>query len=80
MGRPTDYRQETADAICERLANGESLRAICRDDAMPALSAGFNDRPTEASRPFDSKRDGFVIAGGGGVVVMEELEHAFESR
>jgi len=45
-------------------------------DAMPALSAGFNDRPAEASRPFDAKRDGFVIAGGGGVVVLEELEHA----
>ncbi len=45
-------------------------------DAMPALSSGFNDRPTEASRPFDKGRDGFVIAGGGGAVVVEELEHA----
>jgi len=45
-------------------------------DAMPALSSGYNDRPTEASRPFDKGRDGFVIAGGGGAVVVEELEHA----
>ena len=40
------------------------------------LSSGFNDRPTKASRPYDTARDGFVIAGGGGVVVVEELEHA----
>jgi 3-oxoacyl-[acyl-carrier-protein] synthase-1 len=45
-------------------------------DAMPALSSGFNDTPTKASRPFDTKRDGFVISGGGGCVVLEELEHA----
>ena len=45
-------------------------------DAMPALSGGFNDTPTIASRPFDEDRDGFVIAGGGGVIVLEELEHA----
>ena len=45
-------------------------------DAMPAMSSGFNDRPEQASRPFDTARDGFVIAGGGGVVVLEELEHA----
>jgi 3-oxoacyl-[acyl-carrier-protein] synthase-1 len=43
---------------------------------MPALSSGFNDTPTKASRPFDAKRDGFVISGGGGCVVLEELEHA----
>jgi 3-oxoacyl-[acyl-carrier-protein] synthase-1 len=45
-------------------------------DAMPALSGGYNDTPERASRPFDANRDGFVIAGGGGVVVLEELEHA----
>jgi len=45
-------------------------------DAMPALSSDFNDTPERASRAFDSKRDGFVIAGGGGVLVIEELEHA----
>ena len=45
-------------------------------DAMPALSSDFNDTPERASRAFDTKRDGFVIAGGGGVLVVEELEHA----
>jgi len=45
-------------------------------DAMGALSSKYNDTPTEASRPYDTGRDGFVIAGGGGVVVLEELEHA----
>ena len=45
-------------------------------DAMPALSSNFNDTPEVASRAFDANRDGFVIAGGGAVVVLEELEHA----
>lgn len=45
-------------------------------DAMGALSTKYNDAPETASRPFDTGRDGFVIAGGGGMVVMEELEHA----
>jgi 3-oxoacyl-[acyl-carrier-protein] synthase-1 len=45
-------------------------------DAMGALSTKYNDAPETASRPFDSKRDGFVIAGGGGMLVLEELEHA----
>lgn len=45
-------------------------------DAMGALSSKYNDRPEVASRPYDANRDGFVIAGGGGIVVLEELEHA----
>ena len=45
-------------------------------DGMKALSTNFNDAPESASRPFDIDRDGFVISGGGGVVVMEEYEHA----
>ena len=45
-------------------------------DAMPALSSGYNDTPHRASRAYDANRDGFVISGGGGVLVMEELEHA----
>ncbi|HEU0223185.1 MAG TPA: beta-ketoacyl-ACP synthase I [Paracoccaceae bacterium] len=48
----------------------------CLFDAMGAMSSRYNDRPELASRAFDSGRDGFVIAGGGGVVVLEELEHA----
>jgi 3-oxoacyl-[acyl-carrier-protein] synthase-1 len=43
---------------------------------MPALSSNYNDTPERASRPYDANRDGFVIAGGGGVLVLEELEHA----
>ena len=45
-------------------------------DAMGAMSSRFNDRPQVASRAYDRNRDGFVIAGGAGVVVLEELEHA----
>lgn len=45
-------------------------------DAMGALSSKYNDTPELASRPYDVGRDGFVISGGGGVLVMEELEHA----
>ncbi len=45
-------------------------------DAMPALSSKYNDRPDAASRAFDTGRDGFIISGGGGAVVLEELEHA----
>lgn len=45
-------------------------------DAMGALSTKYNDKPGTASRPYDVSRDGFVIAGGGGMVVVEELEHA----
>jgi 3-oxoacyl-[acyl-carrier-protein] synthase-1 len=45
-------------------------------DAMGAMSSKFNDTPAKASRAYDKNRDGFVIAGGAGVVVLEELEHA----
>ncbi len=45
-------------------------------DAMGALSSKYNDTPTRASRAYDADRDGFVIAGGGGVVVLEALDHA----
>lgn len=45
-------------------------------DAMGALSSKYNGTPESASRPYDAKRDGFVIAGGGGVLVLEELDHA----
>ncbi|WP_158775054.1 beta-ketoacyl-ACP synthase I [Cobetia sp. L2A1] len=48
----------------------------CLFDAMGALSTHYNDAPETASRPYDKTRDGFVIAGGGGMLVLEELEHA----
>lgn len=48
----------------------------CLFDAMGALSTGYNDTPEKASRTYDKDRDGFVISGGGGFVVVEEYEHA----
>lgn len=52
----------------------------CSFDAMGALSSGYNDNPTKASRPFDINRKGFVISGGAGIVVVEELEHALKRK
>ena len=43
---------------------------------MGALSSKYNSNPEEASRPFDKDRDGFVISAGGGIIILEELEHA----
>lgn len=59
-------------------AGGEELcwEMACEFDAMGALSTKYNDTPEKASRTYDAHRDGFVIAGGGGMVVVEELEHA----
>ena len=57
---------------------GEELHwtLSCLFDAMGALSTKYNDTPGKASRAYDADRDGFVIAGGGGMLVVEELEHA----
>ncbi|ENJ1604417.1 beta-ketoacyl-ACP synthase I [Salmonella enterica] len=57
---------------------GEELcwEMACEFDAMGALSTKYNDTPEKASRTYDAHRDGFVIAGGGGMVVVEELEYA----
>ncbi|EAB5006514.1 beta-ketoacyl-ACP synthase I [Salmonella enterica] len=57
-----------AEELCWEMA--------CEFDAMGALSTKYNDTPEKASRTYDAHRDGFVIAGGGGMVVVEELEHA----
>jgi 3-oxoacyl-[acyl-carrier-protein] synthase-1 len=54
----------------------EHWSLACLFDAMGALSSKYNDAPDTASRPYDATRDGFVIAAGGGMVVLEELEHA----
>ncbi|MGP1930071.1 MAG: beta-ketoacyl synthase N-terminal-like domain-containing protein, partial [Arsenophonus sp. ET-DL12-MAG3] len=57
---------------------GEELswELTCEFDAMGALSTKYNATPERASRTYDQDRDGFVIAGGGGIVVVEELKHA----
>ncbi len=57
-------------------AEEEHWSMTCLFDAMGALSTKYNDAPTRASRAYDANRDGFVIAGGGGMLVLEELEHA----
>ena len=54
----------------------EHWTLACLFDAMGALSTKYNDTPEQASRAYDANRDGFVIASGGGMVVLEELEHA----
>lgn len=54
----------------------EDWTQSCMFDAMGAMSTQYNDTPDKASRPYDAGRDGFVIAGGGGAVVVESLEHA----
>ena len=54
----------------------EDWRLTLLFDAMGALSSKYNDTPETASRPYDATRDGFVISGGGGTLVLEELEHA----
>lgn len=53
-----------------------SWELACEFDAMGALSTKFNETPEQASRTYDVDRDGFVISGGGGILVVEELEHA----
>ena len=53
-----------------------TLLTVCGFYRMGALATGFNDRPTEASRPFDIDRTGFVISEGAGILILEELEHA----
>lgn len=65
-----------ADVVLAGGGEAEHWTQSCMFDAMGAMSTQFNDHPTKASRPYDVNRDGFVIAGGGGMVVLESLEHA----
>lgn len=65
-----------ADVVLAGGGEAEHWTQSCMFDAMGAMSTQFNDTPTKASRPYDKNRDGFVIAGGGGMIVVESLEHA----
>lgn len=65
-----------ADVVLAGGGESEHWTQSCMFDAMGAMSTQYNDTPTSASRPYDASRDGFVIAGGGGMVVVESLEHA----
>ena len=64
------------DVVFAGSGEEEHWTLSCLFDAMGALSTQYNDTPETASRPYDKTRDGFVIAGGGGMLVLEELEHA----
>ncbi|ALF59496.1 beta-ketoacyl-ACP synthase II [Psychrobacter urativorans] len=65
-----------ADVILAGGSEAEHWTQSCMFDAMGAMSTQYNDTPKESSRAYDKDRDGFVIAGGGGMVVLESLEHA----
>merc|ERR1719223_964065 len=65
-----------ADIVFAGAGEAENWQFTSMFDCMGALSTTYNDSPKTASRAFDKTRDGFVIAGGGGMVILEELEHA----
>jgi 3-oxoacyl-[acyl-carrier-protein] synthase-1 len=69
-------RGGTQDVIFAGGADEEHWGMTAQFDAMGALSSAFNDTPARSSRPYDLNRDGFVIAGGGGMMVLESYEHA----
>ena len=66
------------DIIIAGGAEQEHWTSSSMFDAMGALSSQYNDEPEKASRPFDADRDGFVIAGGAGMLILEEEEHAIK--
>ena len=65
-----------ADIVLAGGGESEHWTQSCMFDAMGAMSTQYSDTPQSASRPYDKDRDGFVIAGGGGMVVVESLESA----
>ena len=64
------------DVVIAGGSDDEHWSSSCLFDAMGALSSNFNSTPTNASRPYDSNRDGFVISGGAGMIILEDEEHA----
>ena len=64
------------DVVIAGGSDDEHWSSSCLFDAMGALSSNFNSTPTTASRPYDSNRDGFVISGGAGMIILEDEEHA----
>ena len=64
------------DVVIAGGSDDEHWSSSCLFDAMGALSSNFNSTPTIASRPYDSNRDGFVISGGAGMIILEDEEHA----
>ena len=64
------------DIVIAGGSDDEHWSSSCLFDAMGALSSNYNSTPMTASRPYDSNRDGFVISGGAGMVILEEEEHA----
>ena len=64
------------DVVIAGGSDDEHWSSSCLFDAMGALSSNFNTSPTSASRPYDVNRDGFVISGGAGMIILEEEEHA----
>ena len=64
------------DVVIAGGSDDEHWSSSCLFDAMGALSSNFNSNPSVASRPYDSDRDGFVISGGAGMIILEEEEHA----
>ncbi|KVC59496.1 beta-ketoacyl synthase N-terminal-like domain-containing protein [Burkholderia stagnalis] len=71
-------RMDKQDVVFAGGAEELCWEIACQYDAIGALSTRFNDAPARASRTYDADRDGFVISGGAGIVVVEEMEHALE--
>ena len=69
-------QMDKQDIVFAGGGDGEHWSQTAMFDAMGALSSKYNDTPEKASRPYDQDRDGFVISSGGGILVLEELEHA----
>ena len=77
IGHAADLiRSGQQDVVIAGGSDDEHWSSSCLFDAMGALSSNFNSTPTIASRPYDSNRDGFVISGGAGMIILEEEEHA----